>query len=154
MRNNRWLCLFSTLFLIQLTSFAQLNNKPHASLNHVAIYVVDLQKSGDFYSHVIGLDTISEPFHDGKHIWLQIAPYTQMHIIKGADKPREYYKNNHFCFSVPSIEAFVEKLRKEGINLEDVNGKKDAISTRVDVVKQLWLQDPDGYWLEINDARN
>ncbi len=29
----------------------------------------------------------------------------------------------------------------------------NSITTRVDNVKQIWLQDPDGYWIEINDAK-
>ena len=36
---------------------------------------------------------------------------------------------------------------------EDQDGKKMALTTRTDGVKQVWLQDPDGYWIEINDAR-
>ena len=35
-------------------------------LNHIAVYVKDLKKSADFYTRIIGLDTIPEPFHDGR----------------------------------------------------------------------------------------
>jgi lactoylglutathione lyase len=139
---------------IRNISFAQ--NTPYKAstrLNHVAVYVVDLQKSGNFYTRLLGLDTIPEPFHDGKHIWLQIAPGVQMHIIQGAGKFKDYYKNNHFCFSVPSVETFIEKLKKNGIDWEDRDGAKSAITIRVDGVKQIWLQDPDGYWIEINDVK-
>lgn len=38
-----------------------------ALLNHIAVYVVDLKVSTAFYKDVIGLDTIPEPFHDGRH---------------------------------------------------------------------------------------
>ena len=76
-----------------------------------------------------------------------------MHIIQGAEKLKDYYKNNHFCFSVPSVEAFTEKLKKNGIAWEDRDGAQLAITTRVDGVKQIWCQDPDGYWVEINDAK-
>ncbi|NBV10164.1 MAG: VOC family protein, partial [Chitinophagia bacterium] len=31
-----------------------------AHINHTAIYVVDIQKTGDFYSNIIGLDTVPE----------------------------------------------------------------------------------------------
>jgi lactoylglutathione lyase len=31
---------------------------------------------------------------------------------------------------------------------------KQTTTTRVDGVQQIWLQDPDGYWVEINDAKD
>jgi catechol 2,3-dioxygenase-like lactoylglutathione lyase family enzyme len=35
-------------------------------INHIAFYVVDLNSSATFYSAIIGLDTIPEPFKDGR----------------------------------------------------------------------------------------
>jgi lactoylglutathione lyase len=55
---------------------------------------------------------------------------------------------------VPSVEAFTVLLKKNKIGFEDVKGNKNVYSNRVDGVKQLWLQDPDGYWIEINDAKD
>ena len=133
-------------------SFAQQKMNPH--INHVAVYVVDLQKSGDFYMNVLGLDSIPEPFHDGRHIWLRIGPGASMHIIQGAEVKKEYYKNNHFCFSVSSVEDFTALLRKKSIPYEDAAGRQMSVTTRVDGVKQIWLRDPDGYWLEINDDKD
>ncbi|OJY92574.1 MAG: glyoxalase [Sphingobacteriales bacterium 44-15] len=133
-------------------SFAQQKMSPH--INHVAVYVVDLQKSGDFYMNVLGLDSIPEPFHDGRHIWLRIGPGASMHIIQGAEAKKEYYKNNHFCFSVNSVDDFTALLRKKSIPYEDVAGRQMSVTTRVDGVKQIWLRDPDGYWIEINDDKD
>ena len=139
--------------LSAIPAFSQTTNKPAAVINHVAIYVVDLKKSGDFYMNTLGLDTIPEPFHDGKHIWLKIGPSVAMHIIQGAETRKNYYKNQHTCFSVASVDVFTNTLRKKNIEWEDRDGAKMAITTRVDGVKQIWLQDPDGYWVEINDAK-
>ncbi len=134
-------------------SFAQNKIKAKASLNHTAIYVVDLKRSEDFYQQIIGLDSIPEPFHDGKHIWLKTGEHTMLHIIQGAETKKEYYKNTHTCFSVPSITIITGILKKNNIVWEDVNGNKNAITTRVDGVHQIWLQDPDGCWLELNDDK-
>jgi lactoylglutathione lyase len=154
MKKHLVLCLFSSFCLLASTVNAQKKKsfKPH--LNHVAIFVVDLKKSGDFYMQIIGLDSVPEPFHDGKHIWLQIAPHIQMHIIQGAVEKKSYYKNQHSCFSVASLDAFIKKLEAQHISFEDRDGKQNSFTTRVDGVKQIWLQDPDGYWVEINDAKD
>jgi lactoylglutathione lyase len=153
MKKNKVMGILIVLSLVQFSSFAQISNVK-AKLNHTAIYVVDLKKSGDFYINVIGLDTIAEPFHDGKHIWLQTAPHIQMHIIQGAAEVKTYYKNQHSCFSVGSVAAFTKILTAKNIPFEDRDGSKNAITTRIDGVQQIWLQDPDGYWVEINDAKD
>lgn len=129
------------------------SDKPKASLNHIALSVVDLQKAGDFYENIIGLDTIPEPFHDGKHIWLRIGPLSHLHLISGADKPKEYFKGSHLCFTVASVDDFVAKLKTRGMDWEDWAGNKGGITIRVDKVKQVYLKDPDGYWVEVNDAK-
>ena len=141
-------------FLALLTSSPTLaQTKPKALLNHVAIYVVDLEKTRSFYDEMFQLDTLPEPFHDGKHIWYSIAPGVAMHVIQGADKPKEYFLNQHTCFSVPSVEIFVEKLKARKSNWYNSKGVKDLVTTRVDGVKQIWVTDPDGYWIEVNDAK-
>lgn len=148
---------FGLFFLIVTCAIAGYSQSKTAnssvSLNHVAIYVVDVKTSAAFYKDVIGLDTIPEPFHDGRHAWFKIAPGVALHIIQGAKEKKEYFKNQHTCFSVASVDEFTGKLRKKNIAWEDRDSNKMSITTRVDGVKQLWLQDPDGYWIEINDAK-
>jgi lactoylglutathione lyase len=141
--------LLAFLFILGITtSIAQ---KP--TLNHIAHYIYDLQKSTRFYTHVIGLDTIPEPFHDGKHTWLSIGEKTHLHLIQGATKPEFHDKNSHICFTVPSVEQFIKTLKNEGIAFEDWVGTPGAITHRVDGVLQIYFKDPDGYWIEVNDAR-
>jgi lactoylglutathione lyase len=135
---------------ISILSSAQTKN-PKAHINHTAIFVMDIAKSGNFYSNMLGLDTVPEPFHDGKHIWYKTAEHTMLHVIQGAEQKKEYYKNQHTCFTVPNFNSFVENLLKIQWSFEDVAGNKNKITTRIDGVHQIWLQDPDGYWIEIND---
>ena len=120
-------------------------------LNHTAIFVIDLEKTGNFYSKIIGLDSVPEPFHDAKHIWYSTGEHTMLHVIKGSNQKKEYYKNQHTCFTAPDFNSFITKLNAANWPYEDVSGNKNAITTRVDGVHQIWVQDPDGYWIEIND---
>ena len=122
-------------------------------LNHIAHYVVDLEKSTTFYRDIIGLDTIPEPFHDGRHTWFAVGYKSHLHLISGAKQTEQRDKNSHLCFSVPSVSQFIERLNKAGISYEDWAGKKQSVTNRVDGVKQIYFKDPDGYWIEINDAK-
>lgn len=150
---------FISYTLIIMAFFYSLHNvsgqtsaiKPR--LNHIAIYVVDLQVSTVFYRDVVGLDTIPEPFHDGRHTWFSIGPKSHLHVISGAAAATPHDKNAHLCFTVPSVTEFTKTLNKNNIEYENWAGEKKAITNRVDGVKQIWFKDPDGYWIEINDAK-
>ena len=120
-------------------------------LNHIAVYVKDLKISTAFYSNVIGIDTIPEPFHDGKHTWYSVTESSHLHLIQGAKNITTHDKNTHLCFSVPSIDEVIARLNKNNIGYESWTGEKMTVTTRVDGIKQLYFVDPDGYWIEINN---
>lgn len=143
--------LLSAFFLLLLTNLHA--QKQRAVLNHIAVYVTDLPRSTAFYQDVVGLDTIPEPFHDGKHTWFRAAGASQLHLIQGATQRSPLSKNSHLCFSVPSISGMISVLAEKGIPYEDWAGAKGSVTTRVDGVKQIYFQDPDGYWIEVNDDR-
>lgn len=155
MKIFRLLLVLAAMFGTHQFLFAQTAaSRPKAVLNHVAIYVVDLEKTRSFYSGVFQLDTIPEPFHDNRHIWYSIAPGVALHVIQGADTPKEYFLNNHICFSVPKTELFVGILQSRKIPYYNSKGVLGEITNRIDGVKQIWVKDPDGYWIEVNDAKN
>lgn len=122
-------------------------------LDHIALHVVDLKISTRFYQEVIQLDTIPEPFHDGRHTWFTIGVRSQLHLISGAEPGVVHKKNTHLCFRVPSVEKFVIRLIQAKVPFEDWSGKSNGITTRTDGVKQIYFQDPDGWWIEVNDAK-
>jgi lactoylglutathione lyase len=124
-----------------------------ATLNHIALYVVDLKTSTDFYTNIIGLDTIPEPFHDGRHTWFGVGKQGHLHIISGAKAATTHDKNTHLCFSVPSVDEFIVGLKNNNVAYENWAGEANAVTNRVDGVKQVYFKDPDGYWVEINDAK-
>ena len=154
MKSLSVLLLFALVFCLPGTTPAQSSPaKSGARLNHIALYVTDLQKATDFYLNVVGLDSIPEPFHDGRHTWFLIGPKSHLHIISGVKTPLPKEKNTHLCFTVASVADFIPRLTKNNIPYENWVGEKMAVTNRVDGVKQIYFQDPDGYWIEINDAR-
>ena len=121
------------------------------SLNHIAIYIYDLKKSTDFYKDIIGLTVIPEPFHDGKHTWFRIGEHSQLHLIQGAKSVTDHDKDSHICFTVPSMDAFIQKLNKNNVWFGNWAGDAGKITKRPDGVQQIYFKDPDGYWIEINN---
>jgi len=124
-----------------------------AVLNHIAVYVADLNKATTFYESVFNLKMIPEPFKDNRHTWFTLGAAGQLHLIQGAKGNETFDKNGHLCFSVPSVDDFVKKLNTKNISFEDWAGKEKGITLRVDGIKQIYFKDPDGHWLEVNDAK-
>jgi lactoylglutathione lyase len=144
------------LTLIMVTPFqksmGQTEKKQQgAVLNHIAVYVTDLAKSTAFYKDVFDLEIIPEPFKDGRHTWFSLGPAGHLHLIQGAKASVEHDKNEHLCFSVPSVDKFITLLNSKKIEFEDWAGTRKAVTLRVDGIKQVYFKDPDGHWLEVND---
>jgi len=50
------------------------------------------------------------------------------------------------------MESFIEQITSHGLQYFDANGNPGEVTTRPDGILQIYFTDPDGYWLEINDA--
>ncbi|HVZ55030.1 MAG TPA: VOC family protein [Chitinophagaceae bacterium] len=123
------------------------------SANHVTIYVVDLEKCADFYKNVMQLEVIPEPFHDNRHVWFRTGPHTQLHVVKGAREVTSHDINIHMAFTVPSVEDFMRHLKALHVRFGNWAQTREEPEIRPDGVKQIYLQDPEGYWIEVNDDR-
>ncbi len=144
--------LLVTAFLITAcTSFGQGFKK--MQIDHKAISVVDLKQTRNFYCGILGLDSIPEPFKDGKHLWLNLGGSVSLHVISGAPKPKEYYQNDHLCLRTDNVVAFTKLLESKKIGWYDVKGVANQMTTRPDGVQQVWVKDPDGYWIEVNNVK-
>ncbi|HZG26159.1 MAG TPA: VOC family protein [Chitinophagaceae bacterium] len=145
-------CLLTCLVVAVCTMKTSAQSRG-VKLNHMAFYVVDLKKSTAFYRDILRVDTIPEPFHDGKHTWFTVGPHSQFHLIQGAKQAVAHDKNTHLCFSVPSIEEVIATLEKNKIDYTNWAGTGKTPTVRVDGVRQIYLKDPDGYWIEINNDK-
>jgi lactoylglutathione lyase len=126
--------------------------KQSPELDHTTVYVRDLQKSVEFYEKVIGLEKISEPFKDGRHIWFRIGAHEQLHVVGGATEHVQNGIDVHTAFRVASLPDFMTHLDAMHVNYRNFKGD-GKISARPDGVKQIYFQDPDGYWIEVNDDK-
>jgi len=147
--------ILRTAVLLIVVSFQAKAQAPNldiaVSLNHIGIYVSNLAKSTAFYETVLHLKQIPEPFHDGKHTWFTIGPAGHLHLIQGEPKEFTRDKNDHLCFSVKSMEAFIANLDLNKVEYTNWPGTAKEPTIRTDGVKQIYFKDPDGHLIEINN---
>nr|MBI1231492.1 VOC family protein [Cytophagales bacterium] len=144
---------YLTLCITLIFASISMNAKSQTKINHVAVYAKDLKASGEFYGKIVGLQEIEEPFKDGLHIWYDMGMGTSLHVIARETPWQEptIMKDNHLCFSVADLDGFIENLTKNAIPFEDARGNVAQVNIRPDGIRQIYIRDPSGYWLEIND---
>lgn len=146
------MALLATMVVSAPIAKAQSSNPDIAvKLNHIALYCTDLKITTAFYENVLSLKQIPEPFHDGKHTWFSIGPAGHLHVIQGTPKTYERDRNDHLCFSVKDIDAFIANLGSHKIEYTNWPGTAKEPTVRVDGVKQIYFKDPDGHLIEINN---
>jgi lactoylglutathione lyase len=115
-------------------------------LDHYAIAVSDVTESLHFYRDILGLKVIERPAFDFAGAWLDVGNGLSLHLIE--DKTLKSIKFSgsrklHFAFAVSDIYRFKAYLEDQGFYII-----KD-IKPRPDGVLQLFVHDPDGYFVEI-----
>jgi lactoylglutathione lyase len=120
-------------------------------INHIALSVKDVDASIEFYQKVLLLKEIKNTASDSKTRWLHFDDGRQLHIIP---RPNEEIKTNkavHFALSTSNLNAFIEHLVDLNIVYTDWEDTPNKVYIRKDGIKQIYLQDPNNYWIEIND---
>jgi lactoylglutathione lyase len=123
------------------------------TLHHVSLYVRDVDASAAFYGDVLGLQEI--PNRVGKsHIrWFTIDGFRTVHLIGGdpeVERLRQF--STHIAFATRTFETVLTRLEQHGVTYVSLARQPKDITVRADGVRQVYFQDPDGHWIEINDA--
>lgn len=115
------------------------------TLDHVALYVQDVDKTVDFYKNVLELPQIPRPAFSFPGAWFQLGASQELHIIGGRDHPvYGQSRGNHFALAVESIQETERFLQQK-------NYPHGAPRQRPDGIWQLYIQDPDGYCIEFTE---
>ncbi len=141
---------FCLIFI--LTSFFVKAQERSATFDHVGMYVRNLDTRVAFYSRLFHFESIPNPWVNARVKWFKIGSHLQLHLVEGLKDPLNLPIMFHVSFSVVSVDSFITELKKLSIPFYNGYGNLNKTDTRADGVKQLLFKDPDGYWLEVNDA--
>ncbi len=151
---------------ILLSSFAlllqacELKIKQHSdkdtsrfAVDHYAINVTNLDRSVAFYQDIFDLKEIKDGTGLDHIRWFRLGETEELHIIQVDSLDKKLPKGVHLALRTKDFFSFRESLTAKHILYSDWPGKANAISERPDGIHQLYLQDPDGYWIEVNDVK-
>ena len=124
---------------------------PTFTFNHIALSVKDVDESVQFYQKVFQLEEIENTASDSKTRWLSLNQGKQLHLIPRPNSEIKINKAVHFALSTSDLDSIISNLEKFKIEFSDWKNIPNKIYMRKDGIKQIYFQDPDGYWIEINN---
>lgn len=116
--------------------------------NHVALAVSNIDSSAYFYREIIGLEPVPVPENlKAIRSWFKIAPGQELHLLAGRAHPVANNDKNgaHFSFSIPDADPVEAYLKTKGIPY--------IRQQRFDKAWQIYITDPDGYVIELNEPK-
>jgi len=131
---------------------AQDNASFNFTFNHLALSVTELDRSVDFYSKVLNLKEITNRTKMEGIRWFSLGEGKELHLISILKEKVAINKAVHFAVSTSDFDSFIKRLDKLNIAYSDWPGTPHKINIRADGIKQVYFQDPDGYWIEVNSV--
>jgi len=122
--------------------------------NHLAMMVNNLEATGNFYSEILKIEEIDIKSTGLPHRWFKLNDGLEVHLVGSEETLPKKTKNNHLAIQTGDINAIVTHLQKEKIKFSDWFGNINKIQERFDGVLQVYLEDPEGNWIEINQKSN
>lgn len=146
----------STILIMTLAFFglihAQEKSYGSFTFNHLALSVKDVNRSAGFYSKVLNLQEITNRTEWEGIRWFSMGEGKELHLISIIKEPVSTNKAVHLALTTHDFDAFIKTLENENIPYSDWPGKVNTVNIRTDGIKQIWIQDPDGYWIEVNSV--
>jgi catechol 2,3-dioxygenase-like lactoylglutathione lyase family enzyme len=124
---------------------------PSFKFNHIALAVKDVKESVDFYQKVFEFEEIPNTASNSKTRWLSMEDGLQLHLIPRPEAEIKIVKAVHFAITTDDLEGFIRHLGALGISFSDWQDQPNEIYVRQDGIRQIYFQDPNGYWVEVND---
>ena len=143
---------FVLLLFVSVWATAQTSNSFSVKLNHIALSVSDANKSAAFYSDVLNLQEITNRTEVEGIRWFSLGEDKELHLISTLSEPFSINKAIHFALTTSDFDQFMERIQGLKIPYADWPGTPNAISVRADGIRQIFFQDPDGHWIEMNSV--
>lgn len=132
--------------------FGQDKNEISVNFDHFALSVKDADKSAEFYKNTLNLLEITNRTEINGIKWLSLGEGKELHLVSALKDEIKINKAVHLALNTSQFDLLIAKLKSMEIEYSDWPGNLNKINIRADGIKQVYFQDPDGYWIEVNSV--
>ena len=122
------------------------------TFNHLALSVKKLNESATFYKEILQLEEITNKTQMEGIRWFSLGEGKELHLLSVLQEPVTINEAVHIALTTSHFDAFLNTLETRNIQYSDWLGTPNKINIRADGIKQIFFQDPNGYWLEVNSV--
>lgn len=122
-------------------------------LDHIALLVRDLDETARFLTEVLQVRAVPNPMGGTEIRWFEFGNGQRFHIQAGDLSRTHVEKRTHFALSAPDLDAVLARFRALGVPFSNMKGDIGEVNVRPDGMRAVFVEDPNGYWFEINDFR-
>mgnify|MGYP006151260217 FL=1 len=150
--------LNSFIFQMLLVSFSQWAigqelTESSVTFNHLALSVIDADQSAEFYKKTLNLKEITNKTENNQIRWLSLGEGKERHLLSFPNDEIKVNRAVHLALTISDFDAFIKKMDAMKVNYSDWMGEiPNKINIRADGIKQVYFQDPNGYWIEVNSV--
>jgi len=141
-----------TVLIYTLNIHSQEATSFNFTFNHLALSVKDLDRTADFYKKVLQLHEITNKTKIDGIRWFSLGEGKELHFISILKENVTINKAVHFALTTSNFDAIIKTLDSMNIVYSDWPGTPHKINLRADGIQQIYFQDPDGYWIEVNSV--
>ncbi len=155
MRSNKGVIkvrMLAYLVFFSYTLLGQSGPKLNVTFNHLALSVKDVNRSAEFYTTVLGLAEITNKTKMEGIRWFSLGEGKELHLISLIKDTVVINKAVHLALTTTNFDTLLKTLIENKIAYSDWPGTPNKVNIRADGIKQVFFQDPDGYWVEVNSV--
>lgn len=140
--------LILTLLIVAVS--ASIACSQSITFDHHALLVKDLEESAKFYQDIIGLTEIEDKTGKDHIRWFSLGNGGELHLIQKEDFVPVDEIGVHFALRAKDLDTFIAHMKATKTYFKNWLGLGMQTNTRPDGIRQIYLRDPNGYWIEVN----
>ena len=129
---------------------AQDNGEISFTFEHVALSVSDVDRSREFYEAVFGMKNITDRTPVEGVRWLSMGGGRELHLLAIVAGDVSVNQAVHISVKTNDFDRLLDILEERGVAYTTWLGTAREYTVTDNGARQLYLRDPDGYWIEVN----